>query len=99
MGLVGKKNPEEKLVNDLVGSGLFTSKSLRTVLNDPVAIGELQSKVQEAWKNGASAALIQSVYDENLARLQKAERDGTLNPPPVSIGFADLPAEIQDFLL
>ena len=101
MGLLGKKTPEEKLVNDLVGSGLFTSKNLRAVLDEPVAIGELQSIVQETWKNGASAALIQSVYDENLARLQKAEKDGSLKPSPAgatAIGFADLPAETQDFL-
>ena len=99
LGLLSKKTPEEQLVNELVGSGLFTSKNLRAVLNEPVAIGELQSVVQEAWKSGASAALIQSVYDENLARLQKAEKDGSLNPPPAAMGFADLPAETQDFLL
>ena len=102
MGILSKKTPEEKLVNELVGSGLFTSKSLRTVLNEPVAIGELQNIVQEAWKNGASVDLIQSVYDENLARLQKAEKDGSLKSSPAAEtakGFADLPAETQDFLL
>jgi len=101
MGLFSKKTPEEQLVNELVGSGLFTSKSLRAVLNEPVAIGELQSIVQEAWKSGASAALIQSVYDENLARLQNAERDGSLKPSPTGetvMGFVDLPPETQDFL-
>ena len=102
MGLLGKKTPEEQLVNELVGSGLFTSKNLRAVLNEPVAIGELQSIVQETWKSGASAATIQSVYDENLARLQKAEKDGSLKPMPAGEtvkGFTALPAETQDFLL
>ena len=65
-----KKSPEEKLVDELVGSGFLICDNLSDVLISPVSQNELQEIVKGAWKNGASVSEIQRVYDENLLRLK-----------------------------
>ncbi len=72
MGFFSKKekSPEEKLVDELVGSGFSVRGNLIDVLDSRSARIELQEIVQEAWKKGASVIEIQKVYDENLTRLR-----------------------------
>jgi len=74
MGLFSKKkeSPEEKLVNELVGTGSGSTNNLSHALDSSSSQKELKDIVKEAWKNGASCGEIQKVYDENLHRLRSA---------------------------
>ena len=72
MGLFNKKEKteEEKLVDELVGSGfLMSSKVIESLFISGNRM-ELQKTVKNAWKNGASCEQIQKVYDGKLAMLQ-----------------------------
>lgn len=76
MGMFSKKkSSEEKLVDELVGSGSKKSDNLKKVLNSDFAIDELQKIVKEAWQNGYSANDIQKVYDDNLKRLENSYKE------------------------
>jgi len=68
-----EKTLEEKLVKELVGSGISISPNLKGSLNDSSSQKELQKIVKQAWKNGASVSEIQRVYDENLSRIKKSQ--------------------------
>lgn len=76
MGIFSKKEktPEERLVDELVGSGSSARGTLMNVFPDNAAArAELHEIVQKAWKNGASVSEIQRVYDDNFLRLKREE--------------------------
>ena len=72
MGLFSKKEKtiEQKLVDELVGSGFLLSDNVIHILDNSSSRNELQKIVKKTWKSGASVTEIQRVYDEKLVILK-----------------------------
>ncbi|MDR3063182.1 MAG: hypothetical protein LBU40_03460 [Methanobrevibacter sp.] len=71
MGLFSRKekSPEEKLVNELVGTGFSMSKNLTNLRKEGITSVEMKfikDNVISTWKNGKSVLKIQKAYDQTL---------------------------------